>query len=69
MIIRNALTVDVEDYFQVSAFADNIEQHEWDERPLRVENNTYKLLTCLMNIRLRRHFSPSAGSRRESGTW
>lgn len=44
MIIRNALTVDVEDYFQVSAFADNIEQHEWDEHPLRVENNTYKLL-------------------------
>ena len=44
MIIRNALTVDVEDYFQVSAFADNIEQHEWDKHPLRVENNTYKLL-------------------------
>ena len=44
MIIRNALTVDVEDYFQVSAFADNIEQHEWDEHPLRVEDNTYKLL-------------------------
>jgi len=44
MFIRNALTVDVEDYFQVSAFADNIEQHEWDEQPLRVEDNTYKLL-------------------------
>ncbi|MDB4575601.1 DUF3473 domain-containing protein [bacterium] len=44
MLIRNALTVDVEDYFQVSAFADNIEQHEWDEHPLRVEDNTYKLL-------------------------
>ena len=44
MFIRNALTVDVEDYFQVSAFADNIEQHEWDEHPLRVEDNTYKLL-------------------------
>lgn len=44
MLIRNALTVDVEDYFQVSAFAANIEQHEWDEHPLRVEDNTYKLL-------------------------
>ena len=43
-LIKNALTVDVEDYFQVSAFADNIEHRDWDEYPLRVENNTYKLL-------------------------
>jgi len=44
MSVQNALTVDVEDYFQVSAFADNIKHHEWDEHPLRVEDNTYKLL-------------------------
>lgn len=44
MIIRNALTVDVEDYFQVSAFADSIDQKEWDNRPLRVEKNTHRLL-------------------------
>ncbi len=42
--VQNALTVDVEDYFQVSAFADNVKYHEWDDRPLRVEANTYKLL-------------------------
>jgi polysaccharide deacetylase family protein (PEP-CTERM system associated) len=44
MSIRNALTVDVEDYFQVSAFADRIDHKEWDNHPLRVEKNTFKLL-------------------------
>lgn len=44
MSIRNALTVDVEDYFQVSAFAENIDPEAWDDHPLRVENNTQKLL-------------------------
>ena len=44
MPIKNALTVDVEDYFQVSAFAENIDQKDWDSHPLRVENNTHKLL-------------------------
>ena len=44
MEIKNALTVDLEDYFQVSAFANSINQEEWDDLPLRVENNTHKLL-------------------------
>ena len=44
MSIRNALTVDVEDYFQVSAFAKSIHPEEWGELPLRVEKNTQKLL-------------------------
>ena len=44
MIIENALTVDVEDYFQVSAFAKNIDQKDWDKHPLRVVNNTRRLL-------------------------
>jgi polysaccharide deacetylase family protein (PEP-CTERM system associated) len=44
MDIRNALTVDLEDYFQVSAFANSISQKDWDNHPLRVENNTHKLL-------------------------
>ncbi len=42
--VQNALTVDVEDYFQVSAFADNIKYDKWDQHPLRVERNTWKLL-------------------------
>lgn len=44
MPVRNALTVDVEDYFQVSAFADSIDQDDWDKHPLRVEKNTHRLL-------------------------
>ncbi len=44
MLIKNALTVDVEDYFQVSAFADAIKQKDWDNHPLRVVDNTRRLL-------------------------
>jgi polysaccharide deacetylase family protein (PEP-CTERM system associated) len=44
MLTRNALTVDVEDYFQVSAFAENVDINEWDKFPLRVEKNTQRLL-------------------------
>lgn len=40
----NALTVDVEDYFHVQAFADVIAPKEWDGFPQRVERNTYRLL-------------------------
>lgn len=40
----NALTVDVEDYFQVSALAPVIERSSWDERPCRVERNVERLL-------------------------
>lgn len=44
MVIHNALTVDVEDYFHVSAFADNIDRQQWESQPSRVENNTIHLL-------------------------
>jgi polysaccharide deacetylase family protein (PEP-CTERM system associated) len=44
MAIRNALTVDVEDYFHVSAFAESVHPQNWDSYPLRVENNTRRLL-------------------------
>lgn len=44
MQIINALTVDVEDYFHVSAFANNIEQKAWDNHPSRVVSNTNRLL-------------------------
>ncbi|MCU7555617.1 DUF3473 domain-containing protein [Alteromonas sp. ASW11-19] len=40
----NAMTVDVEDYFQVSAFEDVIAQSDWDTLSLRVEDNTNRLL-------------------------
>lgn len=40
----NALTVDVEDYFQVNAFARNVNRDEWDNYPLRVVDNTLRVL-------------------------
>ena len=43
----NALTIDVEDYFHVQAFAGVIQPTEWCQYPLRVENNTYRLLEIL----------------------
>ncbi|MBT3049247.1 MAG: XrtA system polysaccharide deacetylase [Candidatus Thiodiazotropha sp.] len=42
--VVNAITVDVEDYFQVSAFAKNIEKDNWCDYESRVERNTHKLL-------------------------
>lgn len=40
----NALTVDVEEHFQVSAFADAVSRGEWPAMPSRVERNTRDLL-------------------------
>ncbi|WP_448556449.1 XrtA system polysaccharide deacetylase [Thalassotalea montiporae] len=41
---HQAMTVDVEDYFHVSAFEQNISRQDWQKLPLRVEQNTYRLL-------------------------
>ncbi|WFP50716.1 DUF3473 domain-containing protein [Methylomonas sp. EFPC3] len=40
----NAMTVDVEDYFQVSAFERHIARDQWDNIPHRVEQNTSRIL-------------------------
>lgn len=40
----NALSVDVEDYFQVSAFAGTIARESWDDWPQRIERNMDILL-------------------------
>jgi len=40
----NVMTVDVEDYFHVSAFDGVITPSDWNNLPLRVERNTYRLL-------------------------
>jgi polysaccharide deacetylase family protein (PEP-CTERM system associated) len=43
-VLANALTVDVEDYFQVSALAPHISRQHWDAMPCRVERNVGRLL-------------------------
>lgn len=45
--ITNALTIDVEDYFQVSAFATHIARSEWSTRECRVERNVNAILEML----------------------
>ncbi|MEW6589949.1 MAG: XrtA system polysaccharide deacetylase [Pseudomonadota bacterium] len=45
--IRNAMSIDVEDYFQVSAFAPHIRREDWDVLPCRVERNVDVILGLL----------------------
>ncbi len=42
--IVNAMSVDVEDYFQVSAFAPHVSRGTWEGTPLRVEANMERIL-------------------------
>lgn len=45
--IRNAMTIDVEDYFQVSAFAGHIPRDSWANLDCRVEANIERILALL----------------------
>lgn len=45
--LRNALTIDVEDYFQVSAFDGRISREAWNRLPCRVERNVERVLDIL----------------------
>ena len=45
--MTNALTIDVEDYFQVSAFAPYIDRADWDQCECRVEQNVHLILDLL----------------------
>jgi polysaccharide deacetylase family protein (PEP-CTERM system associated) len=42
--VVNAMTVDVEDYFHVRAFANVLDRGAWDSLPVRVEANTNRML-------------------------
>lgn len=45
--IVNALTIDVEDYFQVSALAPHFPRADWERVPCRVEGNVERILEML----------------------
>ncbi len=45
--MRNALTIDVEDYFHVSAFEKNITRTQWERLPQRALRNTNRVLDIL----------------------
>jgi polysaccharide deacetylase family protein (PEP-CTERM system associated) len=45
--ITNFLSIDVEDYFMVSAFADSIKFEDWCGYESRIEHNTHRILDLL----------------------
>lgn len=54
--IRNAMTVDVEDYFHVAALAAGIDKSTWDSREYRAEASTRRLLSVFGNQGIRATF-------------
>ncbi|MDD5579531.1 MAG: DUF3473 domain-containing protein [Methylobacter sp.] len=53
---KNAMTVDVEDYFQVSAFEPYIAKDQWDTLPHRVQQNTHKILDIFEDKKIKATF-------------
>ncbi len=56
MPITNYLSIDVEDYFQVSAFEQVSPATTWDARELRVLSNTEKILDLLDEVSVKATF-------------
>lgn len=54
--LTNALTIDVEDYFQVSAFAPHIARADWPRLECRVEANIERILLLLDSRRIHATF-------------
>jgi polysaccharide deacetylase family protein (PEP-CTERM system associated) len=54
--VVNAMTVDVEDYFQVSAFDSHVDKAHWPSLPCRVEANTERILELFESYRVRGTF-------------
>lgn len=54
--LRHALTVDVEDYFQVAAFRRVVDPEDWDRFESRVERNTEKVLAIFAEHNVRATF-------------
>jgi polysaccharide deacetylase family protein (PEP-CTERM system associated) len=52
----NALTVDVEDYYQVEAFSDVISRENWSRWESRIERNTDRLLNLFADLQVRGTF-------------
>jgi polysaccharide deacetylase family protein (PEP-CTERM system associated) len=45
--MNNAVTIDLEDYYQVSAFSSSVSIEEWGSRESRIESNTARILDIL----------------------
>lgn len=56
MTQTNYLTIDVEDYYQVSAFENIISKKDWGTHPSRVVRNTRKILSLLSDKNIKATF-------------
>lgn len=56
-----AMTIDVEDYFQVEAFASTVDRKDWDRLPSRIERNTHRLLDILAEAEVQATFFALGG--------
>jgi polysaccharide deacetylase family protein (PEP-CTERM system associated) len=54
--VMNALTIDVEDYFQVHAFETTISRSDWDRYSVRVIKNTQRVLNVLSDCNVKATF-------------
>src|SRR2546428_2373134 len=54
--MKNALTIDLEDYYHVTAFRDSIASEQWHSQLSRVERNTAILLDLLDEARCKATF-------------
>lgn len=46
-MVKNGLSIDVEDYYQVAAFFDQVEYGDWENWASRVEQNTHRILDLM----------------------
>lgn len=46
-VVLNALSIDVEDYFMVSAFEKTVKRSDWEKYECRVEKNTLRILDVM----------------------
>jgi hypothetical protein len=53
MAVVNAMSVDVEDYYHVSAFEESVERSRWPEFESRVVANTQRLLDLFDEFKVR----------------
>lgn len=55
-VVANAMSIDVEDYFQVAAFDAHIDRDQWDTLECRVERNIERILLLLEQRQARATF-------------
>ena len=56
MTVTNAISIDVEDYFQVSAFENSIDRKNWDSLEHRVSKNMDKVFEVLSDTHVQATF-------------